>query len=110
MAFRDWMAGKKTYLLAGVILLVAAMLGLRDELTPETATFLLVVSVPGFAVTFRSALMRHHQEELMILEELAETGAAVAARNLPAAVEDVVKVAAAGERLVEECQQEQKGS
>jgi hypothetical protein len=108
-AFRGWMAGKKTYLLAGGVILVLLVLVALGRLTPETGTALLVFAACGFGVTFRAALQRHQEEEIAILKGIAQAGAALATHNVPGALRAAESIAPQGMQLVQELQQE-KGS
>ena len=91
---KTWMEGRKTYILAAVVCLVADVLVWLHRLTPDMALSLALFALSGFAATFRAALQRHHEEVLMGLTYVAEAGADVAAHKLPAAV-------IAGEQAVE---------
>ncbi|WP_162538774.1 hypothetical protein [Granulicella sp. WH15] len=75
------MAGKKTYLLAGVLLLAAIALLLTGQLTPTSAMTLLLVGAFGFPVTFRSAIKRHEQDVLTILQQIALAGVYMRSHN-----------------------------
>lgn len=108
-AFRGWMAGKKTYLLAGGVILVLLVLVGLGRLTPETGTALLVFAACGFGVTFRAALQRHQAEEIAILKGIAQAGAAVAKHDVPGAIRIAVGVAPQGMQLAQELNAE-KGS
>jgi hypothetical protein len=91
MVFRDWLAGRKTYLLAAVLVQAVLVLVFLGRLTPETAAALGLLAASGFAVTFRSALERHQAEEIALLQDVARAGGAVAVHNNAALVSDVVK-------------------
>ena len=79
--FSDWLAGRKTYLLAGVTILVLLFLVFLGKLTPESGCVLVAFAVSGFAVTFRHALERHHQAEVSLLLDIATAGLAYRQHN-----------------------------
>lgn len=105
--FWQWTTGKRTYLLAGALAIATLALLLAGRLSAQTALALLLLAAFGFPAALRAALERHHEESLLLLEELAETGAALAERNLPEA-EAMGRAALAhvGE-LAEECRKEE---
>jgi hypothetical protein len=107
-AFRGWMAGKKTYALAGGVILVLLVLVALGRLTPETGTGLLVFAACGFGVTFRSALQRHQAEEIAILKGIAQAGVALTKHDVPGAIRTAMAVAPQGMQLVQELQQEKQ--
>ncbi len=74
--------GRRTYVLAGLLVLAAVVLLATGHLTPATAFFLLVLATAGFPVTLRLAIERHHDEVLAELAGVAATGAALTAHNL----------------------------
>ena len=97
-----WLAGRKTYLVAGVIVAVTVALVFFGRLTPTTASEILVFGVSAFAVTFRSALQRHQDEVLMLLTLAAKAGEAAAAHNSAAAGAAGLQVVKQGVTLVQE--------
>ena len=101
--------GKRTYLLAGALAFATLFLLLAGRLTADTALALLLFAAAGFPATFRAALERHHEESLLLLEELAETGVAIAGRNLPKAEAMGRAVISQATTLAGECQKEQAG-
>lgn len=80
-AIWGWLAGRKTYLLSGVVILTLLVLVFLGKLTPDSGAELLIFAVGIFAVAFRNVLQRHHAEAVAILEGVAQAGTAVAARN-----------------------------
>ena len=94
------LAGKKTYLVAGCLLLATVVLLGTGHLDAAQAVLLLAVSL--FPATFRAALEQHHQEELATLIALAKTGVDLAGHNLPAAARDGEAALASGLHLVSE--------
>jgi hypothetical protein len=103
------MAGKKTYLLAGGVVLVLLSLVAAGRLTPATGPALLVFTAAGFGVTFRAALQRHQAEVVAILQGTVQIGAAVASHNVSGAVKAAEAIAPQGMELAQEINQE-KGS
>jgi hypothetical protein len=89
-----WLAGKKTYLVALAIVIVVIVLVVLGKLTPTTAMTVLLFAVGSLAATFRAAMERHQDEEMEILLEIANGGAAYARHDLPGALAD-------GEKAVE---------
>jgi hypothetical protein len=106
MRIWDFLAGKKTYLLAGTLLLIALGLLLAGRMSPTAVLFLVSVAVCGFPATFRQALARHQQEELELLEEIAQTGAALMAHNMKVAAAMGELAALDGAHLASECKDE----
>lgn len=76
-AIWGWLAGRKTYILAGGVLLVLLALVYLGRLTPETAALVISFAVPLFALTFRSALGSHQAQVLAVLTDVAAVGYAV---------------------------------
>lgn len=109
-AIRQWLKGRKTYLLAGSLAIAALALLVTGRLNAHSAMALLLFAALGFPATFRSALERHQEETLGVLEELAETGAALASHNLPGAFAEGEAAAKAGAALASECNQEARAS
>ena len=103
------LAGSKTYYLACFLLAVTLCLMIAGRLTPSVALLLVMAAACGFPATFRDALARHHQQELELLQEIAETAAAIMAHNLRAAAETGAQAAGHGAELVTECQKEMHG-
>lgn len=108
-AIRGWLAGKKTYLLAGVVVLALLVLVAMGRLTPETGAGLLVFAAAGFGITFRAALARHQAEVVAILQGTVKIGSAVAAHNVPGAIQAAESLAPQGVQLAQELNAE-KGS
>jgi len=104
-----WLAGRKTYLLAGVLVSVLLTLVFLGKLTPEIAAGLSTLAVGGFAVTFRSALERHQAEEVELLRDIALAGSMAVAHNALGALKIAQQAVPQGVQLVEELKQE-KGS
>jgi hypothetical protein len=103
MAFlRMILTGKKTYLVAGLLLLATVVLLGVGKLTVTTALALVMFAVSLFPVTFRAQLERHQAETLLLLGQIAAGGIALAGKNLPAAERDGEAAAATGLRLVSE--------
>ena len=108
-AERSWLIGKKTYLLAGVLLLATLALLFTGHLSPTTALTLLLFAAAGFPATFRAALEHHQKEELALLVQIAATGVAVSGRNIPAALKLGELAAEESLALARELQQETAG-
>ena len=107
-AFLSWMAGRKTYLMAGVVFLATVTLVFLGRLNPTTASAVVLFAISGFAATYRSALARHQEEEIAILVTIANAGKAAAARNSPALISAATQVVEQGTKLAGEIAQEQK--
>ncbi len=105
-SMQQWLMGRKTYLLSGVLAIATLALLMAGRLNAHTALVLLLIAAFGFPATFRAALDRHHDETLTLLEELAETGAAVAIHNLPAAVASGEAAAKLASVIAAECRAE----
>lgn len=102
----EWMAGRKTYLVAGTVLFALAVLVFLAKLTPDAGVGLVTVAVCGFGATFRHALERHQREEIAILSGIAEAGRWTIAHNVPSAAEAIVATLPQGVKLAEEIQHE----
>jgi hypothetical protein len=76
-AFSGWLAGRKTYLLAGLVLAVVALAVFSGQMTPDRAYTVLLFATAGFAVTFRSAIETHHTEVIAALMDVGQLGIAV---------------------------------
>jgi hypothetical protein len=108
-----WMAGRKTYLLAGGVIFVLLTLVFLGRLTPETGIVLVSFAVCGFGVTFRHALERHHDEAIAVLRGVALAGEAAAVHNVPGALQAAEATLPQGVKLAEELGKEEsmeKGS
>lgn len=105
-AIWGWMAGRKTYLLAGGVLSVLLALVFLGRLTPDVGVGLVTVAVCGFGGTFRHALERHQQEEIAILRRIAQAGAAAAVHNVPGIIQAGSLAISMGEQLAQEVEQE----
>lgn len=101
-----WLAGRKTYLLAGVVILALLALVFLGKLTPDTGVALVTFAVAGFGVTFRHALQRHQDEEIALLRGIAQAGVDVAAHNAPAALAVAETELPQGVKLAEELRTE----
>ena len=109
-ALRHWLVGRKTYLLAGALALATLALLVAGRLNAHSALPLLLLAAFGFPATFRAAMSRHQDEVVELLDELAETAAAVASHNLPGALAAGEAMAKQGEAIAEECQKEAQTS
>jgi hypothetical protein len=103
------LAGRKTYLVAGGVILVLLGLVFFGRLTPELAVGLLTSAVCGLGITFRSALARHQAEEIEILRDIALAGTMVVAHNAVGALKIAQQALPEGVQLAQELSQE-KGS
>lgn len=100
------MAGRKTYLLAGLVILAMFALVFMGRLTPETGGALMTLAAAGFAATFRDALERHQKEEIALLKTIAQAGAAAAAHNVAGALAAAEDALPQGVALAHELNQE----
>lgn len=94
MRIRGWLAGRKTYILAGLVVLTILVLVFCGMLTPEAAYTVALVALAGFAVTFRSALADHQAQVISVLMDVGNLGAAVRGHNKEgelAAAQDLAK-------------------
>jgi len=103
-----WMAGRKTYLVAGMVLLTLVALVFLGRLTPDTGVALVTLAAAGFAATFRAALERHQKEEIALLQSIALAGAAAAAHNVPGAIRAAEAAIPQGAQLAEELSKEKR--
>ena len=101
-----WLEGKKSYLVAVLMVFATLLLVAIGKLTPETATAVLMVSLGLFAATFRAALERHHEEVLATMIAVSEAGGALATHNVPAALKAGEQAVADGAKLATEIQAE----
>ncbi len=102
----DWLAGRKTYLVAAGVFLGVLGLVFFGRLTPQLATTVVVLAVPAFAATFRSALARHQQQELVILQAIAAAGRAAALHNDVALVNSLRSAVQGSVELAQQVAQE----
>ena len=105
---RAWLQGKKTYVLAGLLLALTLALVWTGRMTPAWAMTLIAVAACGLPVTFKASLERHRATELELLEEIAESGTALAAHNSAALEAGLQRIYNTGSALVGECQEEAK--
>jgi hypothetical protein len=97
---RELLAGRKTYLLASLLVgTVLALLAL-GRLTPETALTVALVFAGLISASFRSAIEQHHAEVLKLLVAIAEAGAEMRVGNKTAAMDTVKAELPAAEALV----------
>jgi hypothetical protein len=101
-AFWGWMAGRKTYIMAGLVLAVTFTLVFLQRLTPTTAFAVVMFAVSGFAATFRSALQRHQAESVAILIDIAAAGKAAAGHNSVALGGSLMQAAQDSGKLADE--------
>jgi hypothetical protein len=107
LKLKGWMAGRKTYLLAGAVCLVAGVLVFFHKLTPATALTVALFALGGFAATFRAALQTHHDQSLLVLQDVAAVGAAVATHHTASTIDPLLLNAAKDSyTLASEIQQE----
>jgi hypothetical protein len=83
---RERLAGRKTYLLAGLLVLTVVVLVFFGKLTPETALAVALVFAGLISASFRSAIEQHHAEVVNLLIDVAEVGVAVRSHNKAAEV------------------------
>jgi|SRR6185437_5042280 len=76
-----WLKGKRTYILAFVVLAVVGTAVFRGDLTPDVASGILLAALAGFAVTFRAAIADHQAEMMEALQDIAAAGVAVRAHD-----------------------------
>jgi hypothetical protein len=105
-ALRAALAGKKTYLVAVLVIAVTGILVFFGKLTPTTASTVALVALGLFAASFRSALAAHQAQVLEVLTDTAVLGKAVLGKNSKlAGVAGIALVTDAGQ-LVDEIQKE----
>ena len=103
-----WLAGRRTYILAGLIVSTAVLLVFLGELTPETASAIALIALGGFAASFRAALDRHQAETIQVLREVALAGMEMSARNVPALIAATSQAVQDGAKLADECGKESR--
>jgi hypothetical protein len=103
-AMKVWagMAARKTYVVETVISVVVLALLFSHRLTPVTAAAVLVLASGALGATYRSAMKEHQAEVIAVLGEIATAAAAVAGRQLPAAVQQAEAAFEDGSKLVSE--------
>lgn len=94
-----WLAGRKTYLLALLLVVVTVTLVATNKLTPENGVVLLLLFSAGFAATFRDALERHQAQSVQIIAGTAATLRDIATKNFKAAQIDGLATVADAEVL-----------
>lgn len=97
---KAWLTGKKTYLLGGVLVVALAALVFLGKLTPGLAIDILAFAAPAFAMTFRDALAKNHQQVLAVLDEIAQAGIDAKGHNTAALVADGEKIVTAALPIV----------
>ena len=105
---REWLAGKKTYLLAGLLVVTVLVLVWVGKLTPETALTVALVFAGLLSAIFRSAIEQHQAQVLQALAAVAEAGVDARAGNKAAAVAVLKSEASAAEQLAVELKAEVK--
>lgn len=105
---KNWLEGKKTYILAAVYGVVTILLVGFGELTPEAGTAVLLFGVSLFAVVFRAALEQHKAEVLQAVEEVAAAGVALRAGNRSSALQDAEAAVVDGVKVEGEVQADTK--
>lgn len=103
-------AGRRTYLVAGAIAAVTLVLVATHQLTTLRAFEILLFGGSALGASFRKALKNHQAEAMALLEGAALFGAAVASRQVPAALEQASVVVESGRQLVEEVTAECEGA
>jgi len=91
---RERLAGKKTYLLAALLVVTVLILVYLGCLTPETALTVALVFAGLLSASFRSAIGQHHAEVLNLLIGISEAGVDMRAGNKAGAVEVIRQTAA----------------
>lgn len=99
---REALAGKKTYLLAALLVVTVVVLVLLGELTPETGLAVALVFAGLLSASFRSAIEQHHAEVLNLLIGISEAGADLRAGNKAAVLKVAEAQAPAAEVLAHE--------
>lgn len=105
-----WAKGKKTYLLAGLLVMVALVLVFVGKLTPQLAFMLLLMALAGFAVTFRLALARHSDQVLQFLTSVAAVGVAARKHDREAELAAAESAALTGAELGAEIEQDKNAA
>jgi hypothetical protein len=84
---REWLSGKKTYLLAGLLIVTVSTLVFLGRMTPATALTVALVFAGLISASFRSAIEQHHAEIITVLLGISEAGIDLRAGNKAAAVQ-----------------------
>jgi hypothetical protein len=105
---REWLAGKKTYLLALLLVVTVLVLVYLGRLTPETALTVALVFAGLLSASFRSAIEQHHAEVLNLLIGISEAGADLRAGNKAGAVAVAKSMEPTAETLAAELNAERK--
>ena len=92
-AIWGWLAGRKTYILAGIVILIVLALVFFGRLTPTMAAAIAVFALCGFSITFRSALHNHQAQVIAIFQKIADAGGQIHIRNSVVAREDILAAA-----------------
>jgi uncharacterized membrane protein YphA (DoxX/SURF4 family) len=102
-----WLSGKKTYLLAAILLLTVGVFVFLGRLTPQVAMTVALVFLGLFAASFRDALAKHQAQVIQFLEDTALVGKLTLAKNGKAAAIAGVALATDASELVGQIQAEQ---
>ena len=82
---RMWLSGKKTYLLAALLVVTVLFLVFLGRLTPVAAMTVALVFAGLLSASFRSAIAEHQAQLIAVLMDVGQLG--VAARNHDKAAE-----------------------
>jgi hypothetical protein len=99
----DWLRGKKTYLVAGLTMAAVLLLVFLGKLTPATGISVALFAISLFGVTFRAAMEQHHEEILVVLEDVAQAGLAFAGHNTAKLLAAAEQAAIDGGKLAVDC-------
>jgi hypothetical protein len=103
---REWLGGRKTYLLAALLVVTVLILVYAGQATPETVLPVALVFAGLLSASFRSAIERHHAEVLNLLMGISEAGADMRAGNKAGAIALVKSAAPVAEQLAGELKAE----
>lgn len=103
---RERLAGKKTYLLAFLLVATVLVLVYLGRLTPAAGLTVALVFAGLISASFRSAIEQHHAEVLNLLIEIAEAGTDMRVGNKAGAVQVVKSAAPVAEQLAGELKAE----
>jgi len=107
---RERLAGKKTYLLSGLLVVTVLVLVFLGRLTPETALTVALVFAGLLSASYRSAIEQHHQEVLSLLYLISETGQDVLTHQVGKALPLLKTAAPIAEQLASELKAEHPGA
>jgi len=103
---QERLSGKKTYLVAALLVVTVLVLVFLGKMTPATAFTVALVFAGLLSATFRAAIEKHHDEEINLLVAISEAGGDVIHHNYYGAAQVAKAVAPVAVKLAAELKAE----